>query len=98
MENKGTIFNEKIKPKMDELNQICAVYSLPYFASFCISDGKEGTTYENYMYGSISNGIHLRDDQIRKHINVANGFYTVPPHSANEDLGSRADRILAEID
>ena len=98
MENKNIIFDEKIKPKIDEINQICSVYGVPYFASFCLLDSKEGTIYENYMYGSISNGIHLKDDQIRKHINVANGFYTVPPHSANEDLGDQADRILAEID
>lgn len=98
MNSKVKVFNEYVREKIEEVNALCDMYGIPFFASFCIDDNKETSVYENYMFGSTSNGIQLKDDRIRKHINVANGFYTVPPHASKDDPEEKIDRMLAELD
>ena len=53
----------------------------------------DASEYKNYIYGSASNKIRLANDQIRGHINVANGFQTVPP---GDDTDS--DDYMSDID
>ena len=62
-------------------------------ADFAVKDNGVSTDYKNYIYGSTSNGIRLSNDQIRGHVNVSNGFQTVPPGD-NID----ADDYMDDID
>ena len=57
-----------------------------------MKDCDNETEYKNYIYGSTSNGIRLNVDHIRHHVNVANGFMTVPP-ADNPDLDNYMDVI-----
>lgn len=66
-----------IAPIAERLNHACAMHGIPYFCSICVKDDGEKTVYQNSMHGSVSQGIVLTDDQILKHINVANGFDTI---------------------
>lgn len=69
-------YNEKIKPILKELNRMCVICGIPYFGAFCIKEQDGKTSYKNVLYSANSMSTILSDDQICKHINVANGFDT----------------------
>lgn len=94
MYNKKEIFEKEIEQKASELYHLCQRKGVVCFMSFCISDNEKETKYQNYMFGSRSNNIRLTDDQIRHHINVANGFETIPP---NASLSSDIDDMFSAI-
>lgn len=90
MYDRQEIFKKYIQKKAEELNDICKSLGVVSFMSFCVKDDGTKTEYENYIYGSKSNNIRLTEDHIRGHVNVANGFVTVPPSDdtdADEYLG-----------
>ena len=79
MYDKQEVFKKHIQKKADELTDLCKSLGIVSFMSFAVKDDGKTTDYKNYIYGSASNRIMLADDQIRGHVNVANGFQTVPP-------------------
>ena len=70
-------YEEKIKPILKELNRMCVICGIPYFAAFCVKDMDGKTSYRNVLYSASNMSTVLSDDQLCKHINVANGFDTV---------------------
>lgn len=78
-------FEHSVQAKAEEVINLCTRLGISTFMSFALRDDGKTTTYKNYMYGSLSNGIRLTDDQIRRHVNVANGFWTIPPTSEVDD-------------
>ena len=87
MVNVKNIFEEELRKRVEGIINTCSMYGIPCFMTFCVSDSEEeGSEFRNFIYGSVSNGIKLQDDQIAKHINVANGFETIPPQ-ATPDFG-----------
>lgn len=86
MYNKEEEF-ETIRKMADELNDQCRRLKIISFMSFCLKDDGHHTYYKNYIYGSSSNGVRLSEDQISGHINVANGFDTIP-QDESPDLDS----------
>lgn len=93
MYDRQEVFKKHIQKKAEELNDLCKNIGVVSFMSFAVKDSGEGTEYKNYIYGSTSNGIRLNDDQIRHHVNVANGFMTVPP-----DDKANMDNYMDDID
>ena len=79
MYDRNEIYDKHIKKLANELNETCKAFGIASFMSFCVYDNGRDTEYKNFVNGSTSNGFILTDDRIRKHINVANGFETVPP-------------------
>lgn len=73
----------KIDSKLKELLELCQIYKVPMFASVAVKNDETGTEYKNITYGTSSNFIQLTDDQIKRHILVANGFCTVPQRDSN---------------
>lgn len=76
MFDKTENYNREIKRHLEQAYKMCVIYNIPFFASCCVMDDGERTKYENLVNGSVSNGIHLFDDHITRHINVSNGFET----------------------
>lgn len=77
--------------KEDELNslmlkllQFCQINKLPMFVGVAVSNSPENTEYKNYIYSSTANFINLKDDKIRKHQLIANGFEAIPPREIIE--------------
>lgn len=68
----------ELKDRMKEILSICQIYRVPCYMTFVTEDNGSGTKYVNVLYGTKSNGIHLRDDQIERHVLIANGFSAVP--------------------
>ena len=93
MYNRQDVFKKHIQKKAEELNELCKQLGVVSFMSFAVKDCDNETEYKNYIYGSASNGIHLNVDHIRHHVNVANGFMTVPP-ADNPDLDNYIDDII----
>lgn len=78
-------FQKKIKPIIDELIKQAKVYEIDLFVNVCVSSEKEKTTYRNFHVSTAVNMHELYDDQIRKHVLIANGFEAVPP-TANAEI------------
>lgn len=93
MYNRQDVFKKHIQKKAEEVNDLCKTLGVVSFMSFAVKDNGVSTDYKNYIYGSTSNGIRLSNDQIRGHVNVSNGFQTVPPGD-NID----ADDYMDDID
>lgn len=74
----STTAKNEIDNKLEELLELCRIHRVPMFTSIAIGNSDEGTEYNNVTYNSPSHGIELKNDQIRKHILVANGFDVVP--------------------
>ena len=92
-------YEERLKPILKELNRLCVISGIPYFASFCVKEKDGKTSYKNVLYSTNSISAVLSDDQICKHINVANGFDTVLrqpeiDYSAFDDLDELEDPEL----
>ncbi len=79
MYDKQEVFKKHIQKKADELNDLCKSLGIVSFMSFAVRMTAKQQIIKYYIYGSASNRITLTDDQIRGHVNVANGFQTEPP-------------------
>lgn len=90
-------YNEKIKPILKELNRMCVICGIPYFGAFCIKEQDGKTYYKNILYSANSMSTILSDDQICKHINVANGFDTVL-HQSELDFSAFDDLDEPEME
>ena len=70
--------------KAQELMELSRIYKVPMFLSFV---EREGEKYHNKVFSAAANGIHLEEDQIEKHILIANGFQAIPPREVvNVDM------------
>lgn len=78
------VYDKKIKPLVEEINEICISEKIPYFATFVISDKEGKTEYETYRLTPGVAEVKINDDRITKMLNVANGFDTIPPHKMLE--------------
>lgn len=63
---------------MNQLLEFCQINKVPMFCTVAVKSTEEETEYVNTVYGSKSHVIHLADDQIRRHMLIANGFEAVP--------------------
>lgn len=79
-------YESQIEPLLERLTRFCAVHRIPFFCSVCIKEDGKHTEYRNSINGTVSQGIKLSDDQILKHINVANGFDTILKRESLEHL------------
>lgn len=61
-------YEEKIKPILKELNRMCVICGIPYFAAFCVKDMDGKTSYRNVLY-SASNMSTIPDCTIREVVN-----------------------------
>lgn len=76
--NKNKIYKEKIKEQVDNLILTCRTEGVPCFISVAVSNKDMETEYISESITPNSLGINLHDDRISDHINVLNGFKTVP--------------------
>lgn len=83
MYDRQEVYEKHVKKKAKELDELCKTLGISAFMSFCVKDDKTNTEYHNFINGSISNGVYLTDDQITKHVNVANGFMVIPPENTD---------------
>lgn len=77
------------KEKIEELLDICQLNGIPMFVCIVTDNNEEGTKYYNQLYSAKAHAIDLTDDQIAKHILIANGFKAVPKREALDlDMGT----------
>jgi len=62
-----------------QLLEFCHIHELPMFFTAAVKGNNDVTEYKRITYGPDSHNINLKDNQIRKHILVADGFEVVPP-------------------
>lgn len=81
----------EIDQAMKKLLEVCQIHRVPMFASAAVGNSEDGTEYMNITYGAPAHNIQLKDDQIRHHILIANGFHAVPPR---EDITFNMGEII----
>ncbi len=69
---------KKIKAMLNEVLLSCQICNIPFYAAIAEADDGKSTSYARYVHSAGANHISLSDDQIRKHILIANGFEPVP--------------------
>ena len=73
-----TVFEEEIKKKVLDLKLLCIKHKIPFFVTFAVANDENDTLYKNDALIPKSSNIVLTNDLFPKHINVLNGFETVP--------------------
>lgn len=75
--DKTELYNEQLKPLVQNIRRICIDHGMPMFFTVAIRDD-DTTFYQSEALTTKALGISLQNDHIPKHINVFNGFRTVP--------------------
>lgn len=75
---------EKAEVALKSLLEVCQIYHLPMLASIVFENNDKETIYDNIVYSAQSHQVNLYDDQIRKHILIANGFEITSPKMDKE--------------
>lgn len=86
-------FTQKIEPIIKELVKICKFYEVPLYVTACTKSDSTSTTYRNFHVSTAINNHNLKDDQIRKHILISNGFDAYQPSTFLEIM---ADELIDE--
>ena len=76
--DKTEIYENEILPVVAHLRQLCSMNEIPMFLSIAVKNDESGTEYRNDMISAVSTGIVLKDEHLTNHVNVINGFETVP--------------------
>lgn len=76
--DKTKVYEEQISELVERLRIVCNREQMPMFLTVCVANDKNETSYKNEMVGTKSSGLMLTDDKIIRHVNVLNGFHTVP--------------------
>ena len=68
------LFLEECKPLLEQITKTCEMYQIPYYATFAVKNGAEGTEYvtDAYLLGTAD--IRLKDDRLARHLLVQHGF------------------------
>lgn len=82
--NKSDVFDTQIKDLIEQIQQICKKENIPFFFSAAVENNVADTKYEVYALTATPMELSLAEDDIVKHINVFNGFDTVPPENLPE--------------
>lgn len=69
---------EKIDTKLFELEELCRIHNVPFFASVAIRNTEDNTEYRNVINSATANYIPVKRDQIRHHELIASGFVAMP--------------------
>lgn len=80
--DKKDVFMKEVAPLLEDALVKCLQYRIPFFATCCYEDLEGQSSYRRYLVSPGSLGISLADDQIRRHINVSNGFDTIPQNQS----------------
>lgn len=73
-----------VEKKLLSLLETCQTLQIPMFATVAISNDEEETKYNRIVYSAQAHQMRLKNDQIRKHILISNGFDAVPARDAVE--------------
>ena len=79
-----TIFDQKeyyeknVAGLVSRLKNICTVGKIPFYFTACVENTEKGSAYRSEGNLCGSGGFKLTDDRITKHLNIENGFRTVP--------------------
>lgn len=80
------------KQKVEELLDVCQLNGIPMFVCVVTDDNGEKTEYYNQVYSAKAHAINLADDQIARHILIADGFRAVAKRETLDlDMGSILD-------
>lgn len=78
-----------------DLKAYCLKEGLPMFCSVYVP---QKDTYINDIVSPYALGVELTPDRITEHLNVANGFHTVPPKEVLMEYDADGLRIEDEED
>lgn len=72
---------KNIASKLRALKETAQMYGVPMFASVVISNDESNTGYLRAVNSAQSHAVFLTNDEIRRHMLVANGFDVTPPRN-----------------
>lgn len=72
-EGKPLNFDEDIAPLLLQINKVCKLKGVPYFATFAVDNSDGVTTYKSNGASPYSLGLELYDDHINRHLLILQG-------------------------
>lgn len=75
-------YDEVIQPKIAEIKMLCEMKNLTFFTCFAVKNTDEKTSYKYDGLLTGSHDIRLKNDLIKKHLCVANGFKVMAQDAA----------------
>ena len=73
------VYNDKIKPQLMEIKELCIANKIPFFASFMLAaDKDEGDVYKNEVLTPSSLGLKITGCDIIPLMCIAAGSKAVP--------------------
>lgn len=70
---------KELDQKLKAVLEFCQIHHIPFFAGCAVENDADKTEYLNIVYSAQSHAMELTDDQIRKHMLIANGKFDVVP-------------------
>ena len=90
--DKTAEYENSIKELLHELEIRLRECGIPFFFTAAVKNGTDGTVYKNEMYSPTEAESILYNDLFPKHLNVLNGFNTIPYSNQNTwDFDSFSD-------
>lgn len=86
--------DDGINDHIQEILKYCKLKKIPFFASFAIANGDDGTEYDNYSVSAGLEDINLKDDKISKHVLLYRGFDLSPIGAVKIDHDEELDSYL----
>lgn len=75
----GDNAKKEINEALKNLLELGQVYQVPLYACVVTENSENGTIYDSVVLNASSHEVELKDDKIRRHMLIADGFDAVPP-------------------
>lgn len=72
---------EQVDDALRNLLEICQINNLPMYACVAIDNSGDTTEYDSVVHNTTSHDVVLKNDRIKKHMLIADGFDAVPPRN-----------------
>lgn len=93
--DKTDLYNQRVKPLVQQLVAECCGLDLPMFVSVCVANSASGTSYQCDSVAQEVCEIGLTNDIFPKFLGVLCGFDIIPPEFSAEEADEVTDKRAA---
>lgn len=83
---------KKVEAALLKLKETCQMLNVPMFATVAVENNDEKTIYNSIVNGAGSHDMKLTNDQIRKHILIANQFEIIKDDTGEASIVPPKDK------
>jgi hypothetical protein len=93
------VYEKEIQEKVFELERLCSVYNIPFFATFATKNDSESTVYQRVGVMPGSRDIHLTNDLLSQYLLLQTGNFDILDNGTQElSVVPRRDQLELFLD